>query len=293
MKVGFVGLGAMGAGIVERLLAAGHDVTGWNRTRAKAEALVRAGMRVAETPRDAAAGTDVVFSMLTNAAAVEAVLDGPDGILAGLPPGGVYAEMSTIAPDASRALAARVADAGATMLDAPVSGSPATLAEGKLSVMVGGDEDAFERIRPVLVDMGPKVTRIGGNGDALLMKLAINLTLVVQVISFCESVALAEKGGVPREVAVDAMLKSVVGSPVLGYRGPFILEGRMPDVAWSDIALQQKDMLLSLELARKLGVAVPLGASANEFLNACRGLGIDDKDFAIVYEVYRRMGGMA
>ena len=293
MTAGFVGLGAMGAGIVRRLLAAGREVTGWNRTKGRAEDLIGAGMRWAETPREVAAASDVVFSMLTNTSAVEAVLEGPDGILAGLRPGGIYADMSTIAPDASRALAARVAEAGGTMLDAPVSGSPATLAEGNLSVMVGGDVDAFERIREILLEMGPKVTRIGGNGDALLMKLSINLTLVVQVISFCESVALAEKGGVQREVAVDAMLKSVVGSPVLGYRGPFILEGRMPEVAWADIDLQQKDMLLSLELARKLGVAVPIGAAANEFLNACRGLGVGDKDFAVVYEVYRRMGGMA
>jgi 3-hydroxyisobutyrate dehydrogenase-like beta-hydroxyacid dehydrogenase len=293
MNVGFVGLGAMGAGIVRRLLAAGHAVTGWNRTKARAEDLIAEGMSWSDTPREVAAASEAVFSMLTDAKAVEAVLEGPDGILAGLRADGIFADMSTISPERSRELAARVAEAGGTMLDAPVSGSPATLAEGKLAVMVGGDAAAFERVQPVLLDMGPKVTRIGGNGQALLMKLSINLTLVVQVISFCESVALAEKGGIEREVAVEAMLKSVVASPVLGYRGPFILEGRMPEVAWADIDLQQKDMILSLELARKLGVAVPIGAAANEFLNAVRGIGLGEKDFAIVYEVYRRMGGMA
>ena len=293
MEVAFVGLGAMGAGIVRRLLDAGHDVTGWNRTKARAEPLVAAGMRWADTPRETAAAAEVIFTMLTDAAAVEAVLEGEDGILAGLRPGAVFLDMSTIAPERSRALAALVADAGATMLDAPVSGSPATLAEGQLAVMVGGDEAAFERVRPLLLDIGPKVTRIGESGQALLMKLAINLSLVVQVVSFCESVALAEKGGIAREVAVDAMLKSVVGSPVLGYRGPFVLEGRMPDVAWADVNLQQKDMLLSLDLARRLGAAAPIGAAANELLNSCRGLGLVDRDFAVVYEVYRRLGGMA
>ena len=283
----------MGAGIVRRLLDAGHDVTGWNRTKARAEPLVTAGMRWADTPREAAAAAEVIFTMLTDAAAVEAVLEGEDGILAGLRPDAVFLDMSTIAPERSRALAALVADAGATMLDAPVSGSPATLAEGQLAIMVGGDESAFERVRPLLLDIGPKVTRIGENGQALLMKLAINLSLVVQVVSFCESVALAEKGGIAREVAVDAMLKSVVGSPVLGYRGPFVLEGRMPDVAWADVNLQQKDMLLSLDLARRLGAAAPIGAAANELLNSCRGLGLVDRDFAVVYEVYRRLGGMA
>jgi 3-hydroxyisobutyrate dehydrogenase-like beta-hydroxyacid dehydrogenase len=293
MEVAFVGLGAMGAGIVARLLDAGHRVTGWNRTKARGDPLVEIGMRWADTPREAAAAAEVTFTMLTDASAVEAVLEGEDGILAGLRPGAVYLDMSTIAPERSRALAALVADAGATMLDAPVSGSPATLAEGQLAVMVGGDEPAFERVRPLLLDIGPKVTRIGENGQALLMKLAINLSLVVQVVSFCESVALAEKGGIAREIAVDAMLKSVVGSPVLGYRGPFVLEGRMPEVAWADVNLQQKDMLLSLELARKLGAAAPIGAAANELLNACRGLGLVDRDFAVVYEVYRRLGGMA
>ncbi|MDQ3858715.1 MAG: NAD(P)-dependent oxidoreductase [Actinomycetota bacterium] len=293
MRVAFVGLGAMGAGIVLRLLAAGNTVTGWNRTRARAEPLAGAGMQVAGTPREAAASAEVVFSMLTDAPAVESVLTGEDGILAGLGRGAIYLDMSTIAPDRSRAFARRVADIGATMLDAPVSGSPATLAQGQLAILVGGDEAAFERVRPLLLDIGPKVIRIGENGHALLMKLAINLSLVVQVVSFCESVALAEKGGIAREVAVEAMLKSVVGSPVLGYRGPFILEGKMPDVAWADVDLQQKDMLLSLELARTLGAAAPIGAAANELLNSCRGVGLAERDFAIVYEVYRRLDGMA
>lgn len=293
MRIGFVGLGAMGGGIVGRLMDAGHAVTGWNRTEGKADRLVEAGMRWAQTPRLAADGAEVVFSILTDASAVEAVLVGPDGVLAGLPPGGAFVDMSTIHPEESRALAARVAEAGSTMLDAPVSGSMATLSEGQLSIMVGGDRAAFERIRPVLLDIGPKVTYVGGNGQALVVKLSINLSLVVQVTSFCESVAMAEKAGVDREVAVDAILKSVIASPVLGYRGPFILEGRMPEVAWADVKLQQKDQVAGLALARSLGASVPLAALANEFLTATRAMGLGERDFVAGYDVFREMDGLA
>ena len=293
MDIGFVGLGVMGRGIVPRLLAAGHRVTGWNRTRDKASALVKAGMAFAETPRAAAEVSEVVLSIVTDGAAVREVALGPDGILAGLKHGGIYADMSTIAPEASRGVAAEFAKAGRVMLDAPLSGSPVTLEQGSASVMVGGDAAAFEKIKPVLLAIGPKVTHIGGNGLACQMKIAVNLLLMVEVIAFGEAVALAEKGGVAREVAVDAILKSVAAAPVLGYRGPFILEGRMPAVPLADVTLQQKDMLLALELGRKLGSPVPLAAAANEMMNACRGLGIDHRDFVTAHEVYRRLGGQA
>jgi 3-hydroxyisobutyrate dehydrogenase-like beta-hydroxyacid dehydrogenase len=283
----------MGAAIVRRLLAAGHPVTGWNRSEEKAAPLRELGMRWAPTPAAAAAASDVSISILTDAQALEEVVSGPGGVLEGIRPGSVLADMSTIAPDSSCAVAERLAAAGATMVDAPISASLATLEAGNASIMVGGDEAAYQRLRPVLLAIGPKVTRIGANGQALYVKLAINLALVVQVVSFCEGVALTEKAGVKREVAVDAFLKSVVASPVLGYRGPFILEGRMPEVAWADVNLQQKDLLLALELGRKLGVALPTCAAANEMLNACRGMGLQDHDFAIVYEVYRTLGGMA
>ena len=195
MNIGFVGLGAMGAGIVPRLMAAGHAVTGWNRSKQKAEALIAAGMRLAETPRAAAATCDVVFSIVTDAAAVRAVALGGDGIIAGLKKGGIYVDMSTIAPDASRAISAEFAKQGVTMLDAPISGSPVTLAQGNAAVMVGGDKAAFERIEPVLRAIGPKVTYIGASGLAVQMKIAVNLLLMVEVIAFGEAVALAEKAG--------------------------------------------------------------------------------------------------
>jgi 3-hydroxyisobutyrate dehydrogenase-like beta-hydroxyacid dehydrogenase len=199
--------------------------------------------------------------------------------------------MSTIEPEESRAVAAEFAKAGSFMLDGPISGSPVTVVQGNASVMIGGDEAAFERAKPVLLAIGPKVTRIGSNGLACQMKIAVNLLLMVEVICFGEAVALAEKGGVSREAAVDAILKSVAASPVLGYRGPFILEGKMPAVPLADVTLQQKDMMLALNLGRRLGSPVPLAAAANEMMNACRGLGIDANDFVVAHQVYRRLGG--
>ncbi|HZP75349.1 MAG TPA: NAD(P)-dependent oxidoreductase [Pseudolabrys sp.] len=291
MNLGFVGLGAMGQLLVPRLMSAGHTVTGWNRSREKAEALIKAGMRFAPTPREVAGQSEIVFSIVTDAAAVRAIALGADGIVAGLRNGGIYIDMSTIAPDASRAVAAEFAKAGSTMLDGPISGSPVTVTQGNASIMIGGDEAAFERAKPVLLAIGPKVTRIGGNGLACQMKIAVNLLLMVEVICFGEAVALAEKGGVSREAAVDAILKSVAASPVLGYRGPFILDGKMPKVPLADVTLQQKDMLLALELGRKLGSPTPLAAAANEMMNACRGLGIDHNDFVVAHQVYRRLGG--
>ena len=293
MNVGFIGLGAMGALIVPRLMAAGHSVNGWNRSREKAKPLIDAGMKWADTPRAVAEISEIVFSIVTDGAAVRAVALGETGVLAGLKAGGIYADMSTINPDVSREVAAEFTKAGRFMLDSPLSGSPVTVKAGNASVMVGGDAAAFERAKPVMLAIGPKVTHIGANGLACQMKIAVNLLLMVEVICFGEAVALAEKGGVGREIAVDAILKSVAASPVLGYRGPFILEGKMPDVPLADVTLQQKDMLLALDLGRKLGSPVPLAAAANEMMNACRGLGIDHKDFVAAHEVYRRLGGQS
>jgi len=181
MNIGFVGLGAMGALIVPRLMAAGHHITGWNRSREKATPLIAAGMAFADTPRAVAAGSEIVFSIVTDATAVKAVALGPDGIISGLKPGGIYIDMSTIDPDASRAIAAEFAKAGLIMLDGPLSGSPVTVKAGNASIMVGGDGAAFERAKPVLLAIGPKVTHIGGNGLACQMKIAVNLLLMVEV----------------------------------------------------------------------------------------------------------------
>jgi 3-hydroxyisobutyrate dehydrogenase-like beta-hydroxyacid dehydrogenase len=291
VQVGFVGLGAMGQLIVLRLIAAGHSVTGWNRSRGKAETLITSGMKWADTPREVAEQSGIVFSIVTDTNAVEAVALGANGIISGLNRGGIYIDMSTIEPERSRAVAAQFAKAGSVMLDGPISGSPVTVKAGQASIMIGGDQAAFERAKPVLLAIGPKVTRIGGNGMACQMKIAINLLLMVEVICFGEAVALAEKGGVDRAIAVDAVLKSVAASPVLGYRGPFILEGNMPKTPLADVNLQQKDMKLALGEGRRLGSPTPLAEVANRMMDACREHGLAHNDFVIAHEVYRRMGG--
>jgi 3-hydroxyisobutyrate dehydrogenase-like beta-hydroxyacid dehydrogenase len=289
-RVGFAGLGAMGAGIAERLLGAGYELVGWNRTREKAEPLIDAGMAWADTPRELAESVDVLFTMLTDTTAIEATAEGPDGILAGLREGSIWADISTIAPDASVALAERAQATGASFLDCPVSGSPATLAAGELSVMAGGDRAAFEHIEELLHAIGPKVTYIGPNGQAILTKVAINLALVVSVTALAEGVALVEKAGVDRGAIVDAVLKSVIASPVIGYRAPLLVDDT--DV-FADVELQQKDLVLAQELARRLGMAVPTCAAASEMLNAARSSERAERDFVVsVHEAYRRMGGM-
>ncbi len=291
MKLGFIGLGDMGSLIVPRLIAAGHTVTGWNRTKAKAEELIKGGMAWADTPRAVAAVSEVVFSCLTDGAAVKACTTGKDGVLEGLAAGAIHIDMSTINPEVTRECASIFEKAGRIFLDGPISGSPVTVKAGQASIMIGGDKAAFERVKDMLGAIGPKVTYIGPSSMATTMKISVNLLLMVEIICFGEAVALAEKGGVKREAAVDAILKSVAASPVIGYRGPFILEGNMPAKPLADVTLQQKDMVLALDLARKLGQPTPLAAAANEMMNACRGLKIDHNDFVVAFEAYRRLGG--
>jgi 3-hydroxyisobutyrate dehydrogenase-like beta-hydroxyacid dehydrogenase len=288
--LGYVGLGVMGSAITRRLLDAGHTVTVWNRTREKAEPLLEAGARWADSPRAVAESSDIVFTMVTNTAAVQAVTDGPDGILAGLAPGKIYVDMSTASPANTRALAEKVAAVGAQMLDAPVSGTSITVEQGKASVMVGGDEDAFERAKPILEAIGPKVFHLGPNGSAVTMKIAINLSLAVQMLAFSEGVLLAEKTGIPRERAVEVMLASVIASPMVAYRGPLVLGH--PDEVWFDCHMMQKDMNLALELGRELEVPLPTTAITNEFLTAANGMGIGEKDFAVLFDVLAAMSGV-
>jgi 3-hydroxyisobutyrate dehydrogenase-like beta-hydroxyacid dehydrogenase len=288
--VGFVGLGVMGGRIARRLLRAGHTVTGYNRTRAKAEWLLAEGLRLADSPRAAAEASDITFSMVTGTAALRAVTEGPDGVLAGLGPDKVYVDMSTVSPSASRELAGKVAERGAAMLDAPVSGSVATLEEGRLSIIVGGDRTVVDRVLPVLRDIGPTVTHVGPGGRAVLMKIATNLSLAVQMVAFSEGVLLAEKAGIPRETAVQVLLRSVIASPMIRYRGPFVL--KQPEEAWFDVDMMQKDLLLALEAGRELDVALPTTAVSNQLLTAARAMGLQERDFATVFTVLARMSGL-
>ena len=290
-KLGFVGLGVMGSEMVLRLLSKGHTVTGYNRTRSKAERLVQKGMKWGDSPRAVAAAADVLFSMVTNSAALEAIVEGPEGILAGLTAGKFYVDISTVSPEYSRLVAAKVRAKGCDMVDAPVSGSVITLQEGKLSVMVGGSRETFEKLKPILLEIGPKVTLVGDNGLALVMKIATNLSLAVQMLAFSEGVLLAEKSGISREIAVEVLVNSAIASPMIKYRGPFVL--RLPDEAWFNVNMMQKDMLLALELGRKLDVPMPSTAVTNEFLTAARGMGLVKEDFAVVYDVLAQMSGVS
>ncbi len=290
-QLGFVGLGVMGSRVAKRLLDAGHQVTGYNRTKSKAQWLIDQGMAWGETPRKVAEASDIVFSMVTNTGALESITNGPDGVLAGLGKGKIYIDMSTVSPNFSQALASRVSGQGSSMLDAPVSGSVTTLEEGKLSIMVGGDSAVFEKVKPVLLAIGPKATHVGRNGLAVTMKIATNLSLAVQMLAFSEGVLLAEKSGISRKVAVEVLLNSVVASPMVKYRGPFVLE--MPDEAWFDVNMMQKDMTLALELGRQVDVPLPTTSATNEFLTAARGMGLARKDFAIVFEVLAQMSGVS
>ncbi len=290
-NLGFIGLGVMGGLMVDRLMSHGHTVIGYNRTRSKAQWLIDKGMKFSETSRGVAEEADIVFSMVTNSAALEHIANGPDGILAGIGAGKVLIDMSTVAPAVSKALAAKIRAKGADMVDAPVSGSVITLQQGKLSVMVGGAKETFERVKPLLLDIGPKVTHVGENGLALVMKISVNLSLAVQMLAFSEGVLLAEKSGIAREVAVDVLTHSAIASPMVQYRGPFVLQ--QPDEAWFNVNMMQKDMLLALELGRQVNVPLPTTAASNEMLTAARGMGLEDKDFAIVFQVLARMSGLA
>lgn len=289
-KLGYVGLGVMGSRVVKRLLDAGHDVTGYNRTKSKAQWLLDAGMKWADTPRAVAESADITFTMVTNTNALHEVMGGADGILAGTSQGKTHVDMSTVSPAFSQELAKQFSAKGAAMLDAPVSGSVVTLEEGKLSIMVGGDSAVFEKVKPILLDIGPKVTHVGVNGLAVTMKIATNLSLAVQMLAFSEGVLIAEKSGIKREVAVEVLLNSVIASPMVKYRGVFVLQ--MPDEAWFDCNMMQKDMNLALELGRQLDIPLPTTATTNEFLTAARGMGFEKQDFAVMFDVLAKMSGV-
>ena len=287
--LGYIGLGVMGGRMAARLMSKGHTVTAYNRTASKAQGLVDRGLRLANSPRDVAAAADVTFVMVANSAALRAVADGADGFIAGVGPGKIVVDMSTVSPALSRELAAQVRDRGARMVDAPVSGSVLTLEQGRLSIMVGGDRETFDRIKPLLEDIGPKVTYVGSNGLAVSMKIATNISVGVQMLAFAEGVRLAEKSGIARETAVDVLTHSAIGSPMLQYRGPFVLQ--MPAEAWFNTNMMQKDLLLALELGRELDVPLPTTSVTNEWLTVARAMGFGDADFAAVFQALVRVSG--
>jgi 3-hydroxyisobutyrate dehydrogenase-like beta-hydroxyacid dehydrogenase len=288
-NIGFVGLGSMGGEMARRLLDAGHTVTGYNRTKSRAQWLLDTGMLWAESPREVAEDASIVMTMVRDTEALHAVTGGPDGLLAGLGPGKIYVDMSTVNPAASQQLSVQVAAKGASMLDAPVSGSVITLKAGQLAFMVGGDEAAFAQVKPVLQDIGPTINYVGGNGLAVMLKVAMNLSLPVQILALSEGLLMAEKMGIPRETAIEVFLNSVVASPALKYRFPLV--ANMPQQPLFDVNMIQKDLRLALDMGRELDVPLPTTVVADEFLTAARGMGLAEEDFVILFEVLARMAG--
>jgi 3-hydroxyisobutyrate dehydrogenase-like beta-hydroxyacid dehydrogenase len=281
--IGFIGLGAMGSRVAMRLIDAGNQVCGTNRTSAKAQPLIDRGMSWLDTPREVAAAADISFSMVSDDQALTAIAEGPDGILAGLGPGKVHVDMSTVSPRASRELADRVSHLGAHMLDAPVSGSIPQAEAGTLAIMVGGDPEAFASVEPLLRELGQAVTHVGPSGHGLLLKLAINISLAVQTLAFSEGLLLAERGGVDPGVAAEVMSTSPIGSPMLKARVPLLLD--LPEHAWFDIQLMHKDIRLARQAASELSTPLPSAAVADEVLAEADELGYGHRDIAALHEV--------
>jgi 3-hydroxyisobutyrate dehydrogenase-like beta-hydroxyacid dehydrogenase len=289
-NLAFVGLGLMGSRIVKRLMDAGHQVAGYNRTRARAEPLIAQGMRWCDTPCEAAQSSDVTFSMVSDTAALSAVTEGPDGLLAGLGPGQLYVDMSTVSPALIRDLAARTRARGADMLEAPVSGSVPAVESGTLVAFVGGAAEALARARPLFEVLTQKVIHVGENGQGISMKIAINLCLGPQLLALFEGVLLAERAGIPRAQALDALLNSVAASPAMKYRAPFILQP--PPEVWFDVAMLQKDVQLALELGREHHLPLLTAGLTNELCSAARAMGLGGEDFASLFKVVARLSNL-
>jgi 3-hydroxyisobutyrate dehydrogenase-like beta-hydroxyacid dehydrogenase len=280
----------MGSRMVKRLLDAGHRVYGHNRTRARAEPLVQAGMQWCDTPREVAQAAEITFSMVTDSAALTSVVNGPDGLLAGLSVGKLYIDVSTVSPRLVRDIAVQVAGKGAQMLDAPVSGSIPAAEGGTLVFFVGGDASALERATPILEKLGQKMFHMGTNAMGVSIKIAINLNLPIQLQALFEGLLLAERSGIPREQALDALLNSVIASQAMKYRAPFVL--KMPDEVWFDIAMMRKDIQLALDLGRELGVPLPSVDLVMETLKQAESMGLSKQDFAAIYQVAASRAGM-
>jgi 3-hydroxyisobutyrate dehydrogenase-like beta-hydroxyacid dehydrogenase len=281
-SIGFVGLGHMGGNMAARFLAAGYPVYGEERHRDRAQDLIRDGLQWRDTPRQVAEAVDVVFTSVPDGGVLEEVAAGPNGILAGLAAEKIWVDMSTVSPRTSSELATRVRATGAMMLDAPVSGSVPQVQSGTLTIMVGGDQAAYARVEPLLDELGTP-RHVGENGQGLLLKLAINISLAAQMLAFSEGVLLAERGGLDRELAVEVMSESPIGSPLLRGRAPLVLD--LPEDAWFDIELAHKDIRLALETGRSEGVPLPSAALADKLFTKASELGYGHRDVAALFEV--------
>jgi 3-hydroxyisobutyrate dehydrogenase-like beta-hydroxyacid dehydrogenase len=290
--IGFIGLGKMGGNMAARYLAAGYTVYGQARNRDRAQWLIDEGLRWVDTPRKLAQLAEIVFTSLPNDDVVESVAAGSEGIVAGLGEGKVWADLSTISPRVSRQLAERVREqaGGSVMLDAPVSGSVPQVNTGTLTIMVGGDQDAYTRIEPVLRVLGTPV-HIGDNGQGLVLKLAVNISLAVQMLAFSEGLLLAEQDGIDPHLAAKVMTDSAIGSPMLKARVPLVLD--RPNETWFDIGLMHKDIRLARQAGSELATTLPSAAVADEILSKAEELGYAHRDLAAVHQVLAQLAAAA
>ena len=279
LSLGFVGLGAMGQGMARVLLAAGHRVTVWNRTRQRADALVAAGATVAATPAEAARA-GIALSMVADDRALELVTSGPDGLLAGLPAGGVHVSMSTVGPDTIELLARRHAEAGRVLVSAPVFGRPDAAAGGKLSVVAAGPRDAVARVTPILQALGPKLFVLGeAPQEANLVKLAGNFLITVAIEGLAESMAVVGRGGVDRAKFLEVLLGTLFDAPVYRAYGKILLEERWTPPGFT-LPLGLKDNRLILQAGERLTVPLPLASLVRDRMLAALARGWAEQDWS-------------
>jgi 3-hydroxyisobutyrate dehydrogenase-like beta-hydroxyacid dehydrogenase len=285
-SVGLIGLGLMGRPMGQNLLRAGFPLTVWNRSKNKADDLVRAGAKFASSPREVAVLADVLITIVSDPHALEEVLWGTTGALVGLRAGSALIDSSTVSPDLARRVAAACAERGVDFLDAPVTGGTWGAEKGELVFMIGGEAEVLERVKPVLEAMGKKIFLLGPNGAGQTVKLGMNLLLALEVDALAESLALVTAAGVAGERLIEVMQSSMGRSPLLDVKAPLILKNEFP--ASFPLRLMHKDMRLALELAREQGVALPAGAAAYATYSAVKDASKDDPDFAAVARFWKK-----
>jgi 3-hydroxyisobutyrate dehydrogenase-like beta-hydroxyacid dehydrogenase len=290
MRVGFIGMGRMGERMARNVLRGGFPLTVYNRTPERCASLEAEGAVVAPSPARLAAGSDVVMTMLIDGPAVLDVALGPDGALAGMAPGSVLVDMSTSGPAAVRELVAAAGERGVEVLDAPVSGATPLAETARLSTMVGGDRATFERVRPVLATMTRSQSYLGPSGAGATMKLVVNSVVITINHVIAEALVLAERRGIPRATAYDALLDSVAASPYMQYKRAHFLDRESQPIA-TTVAIIQKDLDLALGMAREVSVPMPVVAAVNELLTAARGSGYGESDIVAVADVLRALSG--
>jgi 3-hydroxyisobutyrate dehydrogenase-like beta-hydroxyacid dehydrogenase len=289
-KVGLIGLGLMGQPIGMNLLKAGHLLTVWNRTTSRAQELVAMGAKLARSPNEVAAASDVLLTIVSDPPALESVLWGADGkdsgALAGLQPGSIYIDSSTVSPTLARKIAAACADRKVRFLDAPVTGGDWGAKKGELIFMVGGDAETLKAVEPILGVLGKKWFHLGPNGAGQTIKLAMNLILALQVDALAEALALVTGAGLKGENLVEVMQSSMARSGVLDVKAPNLLRGEYKPSF--PLRLMHKDLSLALDLANQIGVALPATAAARETYNYVKGAAKEDLDYSAVMKFWRR-----